>query len=97
MVGNPAVTALLQEGQKRAAPVTSVPQAGQLMAGARVYHCLQQALTPQTRATNRSLPPRPIPKPLQSTRIAPAGLFAPLPKRGPVVLAAHSPPTRPSP
>src|ERR1700730_6904306 len=50
MVGNPAVTALLQEGQKRAAPVTSVPQAGQLMAGARVYHCLQQAWTPQTRA-----------------------------------------------
>ncbi len=46
MVGNPEVTALLQEEQKRAAPVTSVPQAGQLMAGARVYHCLQQALTP---------------------------------------------------
>jgi hypothetical protein len=33
----PLATALPQEGQKRAAPGTSLPQAGQLMAVARVY------------------------------------------------------------
>jgi hypothetical protein len=48
----PKSTALPQEGQKRAAPGTSLPQAGQLMIVAGVYH----RPLPSSDSAERSLP-----------------------------------------
>lgn len=47
----PRTTALPQEGQERAVPVISLPQAEQVMAVAEVYHCLP----PSSDSLERSL------------------------------------------
>jgi hypothetical protein len=54
----PLLTALPQEGRKRAAPGTSLPQAGQLMAGAGVYLALEGCKIPEKDFLNPSPPMR---------------------------------------